>query len=246
MEKVYAEAKALRALNGNSIYIKSVYFPYYTGYVEAEKRFHTFIRFPIIADDIIMQGDERSKPKTPGEKMEFREKIWVDGKVAFQKFKGKVNGDFFKMFKKTFDVALETSVPVTVKVWDKLEKANVDVTSNNFVIPFGASKIKKALQDMKLDRDVEKVEGTDKLGKPAKVMPFDYEDGIRGDLVGKFMAVEVLGEGMDTRYIFEKTEPFAISEDAAMQATKGAIAANGNGNSFAKSNAEIEFADIPF
>ena len=247
MEKIYTDEKALRALNDKTIYVKGVYFPYYHGYDEASNKFRHFVRFPIIPDDIVEQGDERNKPKTAGEKMEFREKVWLDGRFCFKKFTGKVNKDFFKLFPKKFDVAVEVNEPIEVSVWDKASKSNVLKPSDNLVIPMKASKIKKALEDLELDSHVVLVDGTDKLGKPAKVMPFDYEDAIRGELVGKFIRVKVKGESIDTRYTFKEGDEFAISEEAQEDALKSALASQGKGNTRSPdSQGDISLMDVPF
>ena len=51
---------------------------------------------------------------------------------------------------------------------------------------------------------------------------------------------------MDTRYSFKPGEEFEISEEAKADALKGALAANGNGNTRAKENSDIKFEDIEF
>lgn len=236
---VYTKEKAIRAISDKSIFIKSIYFPYYFGFNEAENKFHTFVRFPIIADDVVFSGDERAKPTQENQPMEFREKVWVESerKFGFQKFKGKINKKFFTTYHKTFDVALETSEPVLVDVYDKVEKRDVLNEATNLVIPFKAAKIRAMLESLELDKGIE-------LNAKGK-MPYDYEDGIRHLVVGKFVRIVVKGEKLGTTYLYKEGKEFEISEDAKKAAGVGAEKANSLGNKAKKTVAE-EFEALPF
>ena len=62
-----------------------------------------------------------------------------------------------------------------------------------------------------MDGDVVMRDGKDKLGNPAKVRPYDFEDAIVPQLLGKFIKFKVRGEGIDTRYTFKEGKEFDIN-----------------------------------
>ena len=66
------------------------------------------------------------------------------------------------------------------------------------------------IEALELDSDVELVDGKDKLGNPAKVRPFDFEDNLVDELQGKYVKFKVRWEGIDTRYQFKEGKQFDI------------------------------------
>jgi len=51
------------------------------------------------------------------------------------------------------------------------------------------------------------------------VRPFDWEDGLRKELEGKYAKVKVRGEGMDTKYSFKEGTPFTEEEPKKKELT---------------------------
>lgn len=225
------KSKEFRNLDGTSFRIDNVYFPYLSGWVESQRKFREFVKFPArLTDAVVFSGDERAKPEGD-EKMEYREKIWNNGKAEFHKVTEKMDKAFYTLFKKVFDVEVTLATPVTFNVWDSEEKREVKKALTSIrVRGLGSSKIKSMLEDLELDGEVPLVDGKDKAGNPAKVRPFDWEDGIRKNLEGKFVKVKVRGTGMDTKYSFKEGEPF--TEDEAQP--------------LVKKDKELDLSDIPF
>lgn len=71
------------------------------------------------------------------------------------------------------------------------------------------------LEALDLDSSVELVPGKSKDGKDAMIKPYDWEDGVKNTLEGKFVSMRVRGTGLDTTYSFKEVPPFLIAEDIA-------------------------------
>ena len=80
-----------------------------------------------------------------------------------------------------------------------------------------------------MDSGVQFVDGKDKLGNPAKVKPFDWEDGVKNQLEGKFIQMRVKGTGLETKYIFKEVAPFLVEEKQSNSTTE-----------------ELTLEDVPF
>lgn len=220
---VYVKGSNLSKLTGKTIKVNAVYFPYFTGDANnwlkgadgkllAKPNVRTFIKFPArITEEVVVDYKEDFK-RIGEEAMELREKIYDAsiGKFTFVKLKEKVTRDFYKTYKKSFDISVDIDSPIEVTRWDKDAQQNVTEKVVNNVVFQGvsASKIKTMLEFLGLDENIELVDGKDKLGNPAMVKPFDWEDTIKDSLAGKFIKVKVTGSGIDSKYIFTEGKEF--------------------------------------
>ena len=228
----------LRQFHNKTFLIKKVYNPYRDGWLDnwTTKTHRTFKYFPF-HDVEVLRGktpemEEVSaafKNMKPGDKQELREQIWENGFPSFHKVKDKMDSDFFKTWKKVFDLEIETEQEVEVDAWDKETKSNVRRSDTEFNITcVSAGKIKSLLRGI-MDEDkgetIPMIKGKDKAGNEAMVEAYDWEDSLKNIAEGKFVKVKVSGEGMDTKYMFQEGKEFKTTPE---------------------SPATDEWADIPF
>lgn len=219
----YVKPKYVRKLDGKNIRINKVFNAYRSGGLEIGGKWvgKSFVYFPKrITDDVIASGDERAK-YAPGDElaMELREKSYnrEAGRFEFTRVKEKLDGEFFKTYKKVFDVEVTLGETVSIPTWDKVAKQEVNsefgIGETLMLQEFSAGKLKTLLEDLELDSHVELVDGKDKMGNAAKVKPYDWEDNLRKELEGRFVVIRVKGEGMDTKYKFKDGVPFEVPEE---------------------------------
>ena len=123
-----------------------------------------------------------------------------------------MDGEFFKTWKKVFDLEIETEQPMEVDAWDKdIGKTKKSDTSFNITC-VSAGKLKSLLRGI-MDEDKGEVipmtQGKDKAGNEAMVEAYDWEDSLKNIAEGKYVKVKVSGEGMDTKYMFQEGKEFA-------------------------------------
>ena len=200
--------KNLREFNKKNFQIKEVYPAYRAGGLEinGKFKFRSFYEFPVDEREVVLSGDETIKANKDLRK-ELREKLWIDWQMQFHKVKDKQDREFFKTYKKVFDVKVVFEQPVTVTNWKWEEETSREVTLQQV----SASKIKNMLMVV-AEVEPPLVDGKDKTGKPAKVPAFDWEDRERDKLNNLFIKVMVSGEGMDTKYNFTPWKEFTLPE----------------------------------
>lgn len=204
-------ADKLRDICGNDFKIEKVFPPYRSGWDPQTNKKREFFLFPIDQRLVVGSKDESIMSRKDEAKKEFREKVWnkSEGKMEFHKYSGGFDSEFFKNYKKTFDIDVRFEKPVLLKNW----KFKDGVETDNARLPIGASHIKTMLETYTNEADsVKLVPGKDKAGNPAMVKPFDWEDPLASKLVGVFANAKVTGTGMDTKYIWKPAKPFEIKE----------------------------------
>jgi hypothetical protein len=213
VKKVEFYADKLRAVCGNDMKVTKVFPAYRAGFDPQSNRMRQFYYFPVDERLVITANDESTKARKNEAKKELREKVWnKDAKtMEFHRVNAKLDGEWFKTFKKTFDIDVEFANPVNLKNWKNPE--GIDVTTAR--VPVNASHIKTMLETYTDEADAIKlIPGKDKAGKPAMVKPFDWEDALAEKLVGIFCHTKVTGEGMDTKYIWKPAAPFTTKAEA--------------------------------
>lgn len=225
----------LRAFHNKTFLVKKVYNAYRDWWLDngTTKTHRTFKYFPFHDIDVLKgktpemeKVSEDFKNLKPGDKQELREQIWENGFPSFHKVKDKMDGEFFKTWKKVFDLEIETEQPMEVDAWDKdIGKTKKSDTEFN-ITTVSAGKLKSLLRGI-MDEDkwevVPMVQGKDKAGNEAMVEAYDWEDSLKNIAEGKYVKVKVSGEWMDTKYMFQEGKEFA-----------------------AKAPIEDEWASIPF
>lgn len=125
--------KYFKLLEPAEIQIVDIYPSYRSGWNETERKFKNFYYFPnSITQDVLWQGEERNELKE-GESSHLRIEEYDKEAKKFKFTKVDTpNYEFFKLYKKVYDIDVIASKNVTVKVWDKEASAEV-----NKVIPAG-------------------------------------------------------------------------------------------------------------
>jgi len=123
----YIKPKHHRRLDGNNFRVNKVYNYYRVGGIETTINGvtkwvgKTFINIPSrIEDEAIVQGDERLA-HLEGDEYELREAIWDKElkKRVFYKLKNvKLDRDFYKVYKKVYDVEVVIGGEFSNLVWD--------------------------------------------------------------------------------------------------------------------------------
>lgn len=199
----YIKASSFRQLQKSPFVIKTVYPKYQSGGIMMGDKFvgRTFVY------------DEDKK---------LKEKKWDDEAKAFVlvDFSDiKVDRDFYKTYKKVFDVAIVTDNEVTVK--EKRKGEMVEVVGTEFVVKgLGAYKLQEMLKE-DFDIDVE-MNGD----RPV----FDWEDNLVKRLEGSKFQMKVTGKMLETSYKFKLLEK----------------APEGNEADFEEPVKEVEVEDLPF
>ena len=213
------KSSQFRNLEPTKVLIKNIYPSYRFGWVESERTFHTFIYFPdSCTADVVYSGDEGTKPQDGETKMHLRKQEWDDnaGKFKFTKV-APPNLEFFKLYKKVYDVELMLDTPVTIPVWDKEARQEVNYTTTGWetirLTALPASRLQAIAQSMMLTKWIEKKDVTfkDRLTwetKTEKRLPFNWEDDILGEMIGKAFEFAVNGSGLDTKYSFREVPAF--------------------------------------
>lgn len=210
--EVAVPAAKMRLLSEQSILILKVYKPYRYGWDDSEKKYRSFYYFPArLTADVVYSWSEEAKIQE-WDTFVLREKFWDNNERKFWFRKIGVDRQFYKTFRKVMDIDIAPSKDVTFDVWDSGIQKEVPVKmglGNTFTLRWvPASRVIGMIEAHDLDANVQLVDGKDKTGNPAKVRPFDFEDALIGDLVGKFIKFKVRGEWMDTRYTFKEGEEF--------------------------------------
>lgn len=220
---IYTKGSYLGKLSGKTIKVNAVYFPYFSGdehnwlkgadgKLINKPNVRNFIKFPARITDEVVSDYKEDYKRIGEEAMELREKIYDPslGKYTYVKVKEKITREFYKTYKKVFDLAVDIDSPIEISRWDKDAQQNVtEKVANNVVFQgVSASKIKTMLEFLSLDEGIQLVDGKDKLGNPSMVKPFDWEDTIKDSLAGKFVKVKVTGSGIDSKYIFTEGKEF--------------------------------------
>lgn len=213
---IRVKGKHFRSLAWKTLKVEKIYNFYRQGWLENEKKFRTFVYFPSrIADEVIISWDERAKV-VEGETMELREKFWDSDlkKFIYKKVNEPINLAFYKLFKKVIDLEFTCASDFKHETWSKELKKNVpDIVSAWEVFSIDAissSRIKTMLDDFDLADDVPLIDWKDKLGNPAKVREYDWEESRRKRLEGVYFTFKVTWEGIDSRYRFKEAAPFVV------------------------------------
>ena len=210
-----------KLLSKVNLKVLNVFPNYRSGGLEINGKYvgREFVYFPKrIADEVIFNKDVRAKQEE-GEELELREKKWnkEERRFEFSKVKDKKDRDFFSVYKKVYDIEVVSSDDVVLPVWDKDIKVYVDTEVKAWEtiilqwVP--ASRVKAMLELFELEEGIEKIQGKDKGGNDAMVLPYDWEDLVKDKLVGKFFSFKVSGEGLDTKYIYKEGKEFETQEE---------------------------------
>lgn len=230
-KKVDMYLDKFRKLHGMEFRIDKVGKPYRKAFDEAAKRFRSFYPWPKDDRQVIESGDAKSIENGASASYEFcREKIWnkETRKMEFHLFPIKDKSSFYKTFRKVFDVRVTLKDTATFEKWDKTQVDAKDVMCE----AVSASIVRNAIETL-TDIQIPLVQGKDKLGKPAMVKPFDWEDAHAKALEGLFAKLKVSGEGMDTKYLILPAAKFVVPEDDF-------------GKDFGEAQKPVEPSAIPF
>jgi len=123
---------------------------------------------------------------------------------------------FNKLYRKVFDVDIAPSKDFTVSIWNQWMGKEVETTlglGNTFTLrAVPSSRLIGMIEAYDLDKDVQLVDWKDKLGNPAKIRPWDFEDSLVKELHWKFISFKVRWTWIDTRYIFKEGDEFKLEE----------------------------------
>lgn len=149
--------------------ITNIYAPYRSGGIEVDGKF--------IPKSFKMKDGK------------WYEQLWSEEQHGFvlSDTPAVANKEWYKTYKKVFDVAIKTPAPATVD----------DKTSDEFTIKaLGTFKVKEMLRE---DFDVEiPMDGDNEA--------FDWEDKVYVNVKGKSYQMKVTGKGLDTKYKFKLVE----------------------------------------
>lgn len=188
MSKIDLYASKLREVCGFPFKITAVSKPYRKGWDEKEQKMRTFY----------FTESNEIKESVKNKETNQYELIGVTQRI---------DGAWFKLFKKTFDLDIEFFGIEKIATWKYPEGTNVKTAR----VPVSASHIKTIIETYTNEADnIQLIDGKDKAGNPAKVKPFDWEDKVIEKIIGVCALVKVTGEGMDTKYIF-KPAPAPVS-----------------------------------
>ena len=107
----------------------------------------------------------------------------------------KVDRDFFKTYKKVFDVKFQTAD--IIEIWDQ--------SDNTFVVQLSAYKLQEILRNTVVDDVPVNEEWNEK---------FDWEDDFKMDLIDTYIKFNVTWTWLDTKYTFKTWKPFSDEIDA--------------------------------
>jgi len=211
-----------RNLEPAHILIKDIYPAYRSGWNEAESKTKNYIYFPDSAtQDVVFQWDTSIDYTDKSAKSHLRLQEWDNDAKKFKFTKvAPPNRDFFKAYKKVFDVDVILSVDVSVQVWDSNAKTMVDYTisagEDVRITALPAKKIQDIASSMMLTKWIEKVDAevTDRVTwkvTKTKKLPFDWEDGILASLINKAFQFSVEGEKLETKYAFAEVPAFEVA-----------------------------------
>lgn len=182
----YIKASSFRQLQKSPFTIKTVYPKYQNGGIKVGDKFigRTFVY----------------------EDKKIKEKKWDDNEKKFviEDFSDiKIDRDFFKTYKKVFDVVVELDKEVEIE--EKRRGEMVKAKGTEFTIKgLGAYKLQEMLKE---DFDIEVAE--DSEGR----RPFDWEDDLVVKLEGSKFQMKVTGKGLDTSYKFKLLEKAVVEKD---------------------------------
>lgn len=177
----YVYAKQFRKLK--QFTVEDIYKPYRSGGVRVDGKFipRTF------------------KPVGEG----LKEQVYENGGFELKDFSDKMDRDFFKTYKKVFDVKVTLPESIDIETTKKVDGKNVIVNTDEIVINgLSAFKVQEML---KADFDIVPPMNGDKV-------KFDWEDEFYEKLKGRTFQMQVTGEGLDTEYRFKLIEKVSASD----------------------------------
>lgn len=205
------KTKDLRQFSGKEFTILKFYKPYRSGCLQNADgtfTFKSFVEFPKCDDPVLSTGTDRIKEVPAlekGARGEWRQKVWNKDSERFDfvKMKEADTKDFYKNYKKVFDVVvyfteLQDVVRYKKKDGTLLKELNQEV----YLEGVGAGKVKNMVRTL-LDVEIPMTMGKDRTTGEAKMVEaFDFEDDLKEQLIGKTCKVKVSGTGLDTKYMF--------------------------------------------
>jgi hypothetical protein len=213
----YIKTTNLRQFANSTFLVKGIYNPYFDWWLDdwVKKTHRTFIKFPRSPHQILANWTEEIEEvkKLSLDNFELREKFWnkETSNFEFHKIKEKTDRDFFKIWKKVFDIDIQFDKEVEVERWGKDWKEVVK-TSLVRVAVVGTWKIKNMILAL-VDEQPPMREGKDKAWNVAMVPEWDWEDTFKDKLVWKFIKMKVIWEGMDTKYLFSEGKEFITNNE---------------------------------
>lgn len=233
----------LAQIEKKNFVIKEIYNAYRYWYVESEKKYRTFIKFPYSDDEVLEQWSDR---------IQEVKALWLDWKTCWREkkynnwftfTKVEANKDFYKAFAKVFDIVVEFETPEEVEYY-KYPEWNVKSKEKEVIVTaVSAWKVKNLIATL-CDEEPKMIEWKDKLGKPALVPEFDYEDTMKDLLKWKFVKFKTMWTGMDTKYIFSEWKEFAYTSNDVVKEDKELDIFEEKKS--AKPKLEIDISSIPF
>lgn len=213
------QSSSFRNLEPSKLQIVSIFPHYRHWWNELDGKYRTFIYFPdTCTSDVVYQWDFKSVDSNESTSYHLRLQEydkWV-GKFKFTKI-SPPNKEFFSMYKKVFDIEVTLDTKVVVDVWNKDLKKNAPYEIQPWEIIrltwFPASRLQAVAQSMMLAKKLEKVEVNVKDRKTWELkkemrLPFNWEDWIINEMIGKAFEFSVDWSGLDTKYSFREVTPF--------------------------------------
>lgn len=208
-----------RNLEPSQILIKDIYPAYRSWWNDGESKTKSYIYFAdTVTKDVVYQWDESIDYGDKESRTHLRLQEWDNELRKFKFTKvAPPTRDFFQMYKKVFDVDVVIQSPCKIQVWDNDSRSMVDYTVDAWeevrLIALPAKKIQDIASSMMLTKWIEKVEVevkdrvTGEVTKTKK-LPFNWEDGILGSMIGKAFEFSVDGVKLDTKYAFREVQAF--------------------------------------
>ncbi len=134
---------------------------------------------------------------TPTWKPEWREVVWVDKKQQYNKVK--LPDDFYKTYKKVFDLEVELEEEQEIIKYKDVK----DLWDIVVIQQVSSSKVKDLI-DTLTDFDIPLIEGKKRDGTMGMIPEYDYEDKAKDELNWKSFTFKVVGEGLETKYTYKE------------------------------------------
>lgn len=210
------KASKFRQLEPTTLRIEAIYPEYRFGWDDGKKKNREFRNVNSLIKDAEVDVNDKRIQFNEGESTKLMEKVWKDWRYVLVEVAEQIGAPFFKLYKKVFDIDVTISKEITIHwLWNPelKEEVSLDFESGDKlrIKSFSASKIQDIAKSMMLQKGIAKVEVTKRdrttgVEKKEMALPYNWEDNILSQMVGKAFEFAVDGSGLDTKYSFRESE----------------------------------------